>query len=168
MSIYRKIFRLKNVHSTFYMAGYCKIYGEFEAGAFSYLGPKCIIYKGVSIGDYSMLANNVSIIGDDHEFQKPGIPSIFAGRAKSKKTIIGKDVWIGAFSIIKTGVKIGNGTIIAAGSVVTKDCESFSIYGGVPAKKIRDRFDNINDKETHEKMLKLKYSDLNFGTKDLC
>jgi acetyltransferase-like isoleucine patch superfamily enzyme len=53
--------------------------------------------------------------------------------------IIEDDCWVGANSIILPGVTIGQGSIIAAGSVVTKDVEAFSIVGGVPAKKIKDR-----------------------------
>jgi len=55
-------------------------------------------------------------------------------------TEIGNDVWIGARAILRTGVKIGDGAIIAAGAVVVKDVEPFSIVGGVPAKHIRHRF----------------------------
>lgn len=54
---------------------------------------------------------------------------------------IGNDVWIGANCFILDGVKIGNGAIVAAGSVVTKDVESYSIVGGVPAKHIKYRFE---------------------------
>ncbi len=57
---------------------------------------------------------------------------------------IGNDVWVGARAIILDGISIGDGAIIAAGSVVTKDVESYSIVGGIPAKKIRNRF---NDEE---------------------
>jgi acetyltransferase-like isoleucine patch superfamily enzyme len=54
---------------------------------------------------------------------------------------IGNDVWIGARSIILDGVSIGNGAIIGAGSVVSKDVPPYSIVGGVPAKLIRMRFE---------------------------
>lgn len=57
-----------------------------------------------------------------------------------QETTIGNDVWIGANSSIKYGVKIGDGAIIAAGAVVTKDVEAYSIVGGVPAKFIKYRF----------------------------
>lgn len=57
------------------------------------------------------------------------------------ETIIENDVWIGLNAIILDGVKIGNGAIIGAGAVVTKDVESYSIVGGIPAKFIRYRFD---------------------------
>ena len=60
---------------------------------------------------------------------------------KNPKVVIGNDVWIGANAIILPGVKIGDGAIIAAGAVVSKDVEEYSIVGGVPAKLIRYRFD---------------------------
>ena len=55
-----------------------------------------------------------------------------------KPIIVGDGCWIGANSLIMPGVTIGNGVVIAAGSVVTKDCESDCLYGGVPAKKIKE------------------------------
>ena len=57
-----------------------------------------------------------------------------------RKTTIGNDVWIGARVFIKGGIKIGDGAIIAAGSVVVKDVPDYAIVGGVPAKLIRFRF----------------------------
>lgn len=54
---------------------------------------------------------------------------------------IGNDVWIGCNVTIVRGVKIGDGAIIAAGSVVTKDVQPYTIVGGVPAKFIKHRFD---------------------------
>ncbi|MBF8457267.1 CatB-related O-acetyltransferase [Kaistella sp. G5-32] len=69
--------------------------------------------------------------------------------------VIGNDVWIGANCFILDGVKIGNGVIIAAGAVVTKDVENFSIVGGVPAKVIKYRF----EKEDIEKLEILKWWD---------
>lgn len=53
---------------------------------------------------------------------------------------IENDVWIGAFSIIFSGVRLGNGSVVAAGSVVTKDIEPYTIVGGNPAKLIKKRF----------------------------
>ncbi len=56
-------------------------------------------------------------------------------------TIIGSDVWIGRESIIMPGVKIGDGAIIAAYSVVVKDVPAYTVYGGNPARFIKERFD---------------------------
>lgn len=66
---------------------------------------------------------------------------------------IENDVWVGANTIILDGVKIGNGAIIAAGSVVTKDVPPYAIVGGVPAKIIRYRF----DQRQIEKLLEIKW-----------
>jgi acetyltransferase-like isoleucine patch superfamily enzyme len=57
-----------------------------------------------------------------------------------KTTYIGNDVWIGSNSIIKDGIRIGNGALIGAGAVVTKDVPAYAIVGGVPAQLIRYRF----------------------------
>jgi acetyltransferase-like isoleucine patch superfamily enzyme len=64
-----------------------------------------------------------------------------------KQVEIGHDVWIGARATILDGVKIGDGAVIAAGAVVTKDVPSYAIVGGVPAKVIKYRFDESKIKE---------------------
>lgn len=66
---------------------------------------------------------------------------------------IGSDVWIGSGASIVSGVTIGDGAVIAAGAVVTKDVEPYEIVGGVPAKRIRYRF----DEEIREKLLKIRW-----------
>ena len=168
MLFLRQIYGFKNVHSTFYLGGNSsKISSDITAGAYSYVGPNCIVYPKVKLGAYSMLANNVSIIGDDHNFRDPYTPIIFSGRGDLKETNIGKDVWIGAFTVVMTGVKIGNGSIIAAGSVVTKDLDPYGIYGGVPAKKIKNRFESISEEKKHESMLTKTYKELGFGVEML-
>lgn len=69
--------------------------------------------------------------------------------------IIGNDVWIGYEAVILAGVTIGDGAIIGARAVVTKDVPPYTVVGGVPAKPIRKRFDD----ETIAKLLKLKWWD---------
>lgn len=70
---------------------------------------------------FAIIGPNVSIVGHDHIFDKVGVPIIYSGRPHGEaKTYIGKDAWIGAGSIILSGVNIGSGAIVAAGSVVTK------------------------------------------------
>lgn len=156
-------FGLKNVHETFYMGGKSAVSSDLIAEEFSYIGPNCLIYPRVRIGAYAMLANDVSIIGGDHIFRKPGIPIIFSGRGEIKETYIGKDVWIGAYTKILTGVRIGDGSIIAMGSVVTKDVEPFSIYAGVPARKVKYRFQSIQEVKRHKEMLGKTFIENNFG-----
>ncbi|WP_369753140.1 DapH/DapD/GlmU-related protein [Flavobacterium sp. WC2409] len=149
----RFLYGLKFVHPTFNIGGKCKISPDLIAGEYAFIGKNSLIYPGVSIGRYSMLAQNVQIIGDDHNFNIPGMPSTFSGRPQLKRTEIGRDVWIGANAIIMVGVTIGDGSIIAAGSVVTKDVGSFVIFGGVPAKFLRNRFDSLESEQEHTKML---------------
>ena len=67
--------------------------------------------------------------------------------------IIGNDVWIGANVIILPGVTIGDGSILAAGAVVTKDVEPYAVVGGVPAKVIKFRF----DEESIKKFLQIQW-----------
>ena len=151
---YRHKYHLKNVHKTVYFGGGSHISKDIIADKYVYFGPGCSICRQVKIGAYTMLANNVSMLGGEHNNKKIGVPIIFSGRGELKSTQIGMDCWIGAHSIIMCGVTIGDGSIIAAGSVDTKNVEAYSIYGGVPAKKIKDRFNSDIDKQTHIKMLK--------------
>jgi acetyltransferase-like isoleucine patch superfamily enzyme len=93
------------------------------------------------------------IIGDDHVFDVAGQPTTFSGRPPLRPTKIGRDVWIGCNSVVLAGVTVGDGAIIAAGSVVTKDVGPFMIVGGVPAKVIRPRFQNDEALRKHMAML---------------
>jgi acetyltransferase-like isoleucine patch superfamily enzyme len=149
---------LKHVDPTFLAGGKSSISADLVAGSFSYVGPDCMISSGVELGSYTMIGPRVMILGNDHIHNVVGKPVIFSGRPEFKKTIIGSDVWIGAGCIIICGVKIGDGAIIGAGSVVTKDIAPYSIMGGVPAKLIRQRFD-LEQQALHGQMLALPASD---------
>jgi len=144
---------LKHVHPTFFAQSNVEVARDLRAGAYSYIGKYCSICPMVEIGKYVMFAPRVAIVGGDHLYEVAGTPMIFSGRPQMPKTVIDDDVWIGINSTIKAGVHIGRGAIVAAGSAVTKDVEPYSIYGGVPAKKIRDRFNSDSDREKHDQML---------------
>ena len=149
-----KYYGFKNVHQTFLATfGLSQVSKDIGAGAYSYIGPNCIIYPKVTIGDFTQIANDVMIIGGDHNFRIPENPIVFNGREELRSTIIGKDCWIGARSIIIAGVTIGDGAIVAAGSVVTKDLDAYGVYGGVPVRKIKDRFKNADEIQRHKTML---------------
>lgn len=141
--------RLQKVDSTFLAGGFSDISRDLIAGAYTYIGPGCEIGPGVELGAYTMIGPSVKIIGNDHIFNVPGTPVIFSGRPPFKRTLIGRDVWIGAGAIIISGVTIHDGAIVAAGSVVTKDIEAFSIVGGVPAHFIKQRFEEQGDEQKH-------------------
>lgn len=144
---------LKNVDKNFLANKGALISKDFRAGAYSYVGWGSLVCPKVSIGNFTMIAHNVMILGGDHNYKVAGIPTVFAGRDETRPTNIGDDVWVGAGSIIMAGVTIGDGAIIAAGSVVTKDVDPYCIYGGTPAKKIKDRFTEV-EKQKHIAMLK--------------
>jgi len=93
---------------------------------------------GVEIGDRSMVGHGSKLLSAGHVIPKDRKPMRFSG-AFLKKITIEKDVWIGAQAIILPGVKVGEGAIVAAGAVVTKDVPPFAMVGGVPARVIRMR-----------------------------
>lgn len=126
---------------------------DLQAGPYVFVGRRCIIPPGVRIGKYAMLASNVAIVGDDHQFDLVGVPSQFSGRPEQSRTCIGDDAWVGHGVIIMRGVTIGAAAVVAAGAVVTKSVPEAEIWGGVPARKIRDRFESEEDRAAHLKAL---------------
>ncbi|NJB35398.1 acyltransferase [Croceivirga sp. JEA036] len=125
-----------------------------------YIGRDSQIETDCVIGDNVIFGNCVAIVGKyDHHFQQIGYPIRLASRirddhydwkGKGQLTRIEDDVWVGYGSIIMSGVTLAKGCIIAAGAVVTRDTEPYSIYGGNPAKKIANRFNSLQDLQTHE------------------
>ncbi len=93
---------------------------------------------GVEIGDRSFIGYRTQILSANH-FVPLGKGKIFGSGHVSDKVVIENDVWIGANCIILPGVKIGEGSIVAAGSVVSKNVAPFTIVGGIPAKLIKER-----------------------------
>jgi maltose O-acetyltransferase len=93
------------------------------------------------IGDNVIMAPEVAILTLGHYHSDPNMLINRQGDYTSK-IIIEDNVWIGIRSIILPGVRIGEGAIIGAGAVVTKDVPPYSIVGGVPAKVISRRLEN--------------------------
>lgn len=153
MSIRRKKLGLRGVDSSFYCAADVRIATGFRAGEYSFVSRGAIIGPDVTLGRYVMFGPRVMIVGDDHVFDRPGVPTIFAGRPELRPTTIEDDAWVGAGCIIMAGITIGRGSIVAAGAVVTRDIPPFEIHGGVPAKKIRDRFVSADECDAHTAML---------------
>ncbi|WP_223534919.1 acyltransferase [Pseudomonas sp. GL-B-16] len=158
-------FGLRSVHPTFLACTNSSISKDLVAGAFSFIGPNCEVGPGVSLGAYTMLGPSVKIIGNDHVFDIPGTPVIFSGRPEFKETCIGRDVWIGANVIVLSGTTIGDGAIVAAGSIVTKDVKAFTVVAGVPAKLIKDRFKSTEDEVFHLKQLNSEIYHGNYADK---
>lgn len=89
---------------------------------------------GIDIGTNCNIAYGVTFVTSTHEI---GNRERRSGTPISERIVIGDGTWVGANAIILPGVRIGEGVIIGAGSVVTKNCEANCIYAGNPAKKIR-------------------------------
>jgi acetyltransferase-like isoleucine patch superfamily enzyme len=93
---------------------------------------------GVSIGARTLVGYRAQILSTNHRIPL-GHDPIFSAGHESAPVHVGQDVWIGAQAIILPGVTIGNGAVVAAGSIVTRDVAPYTVVGGVPAKVIRIR-----------------------------
>lgn len=123
------------------------------------LGYNCKIQCDIEFANSILVASNVSFVGkDDHITDMPGRTIWNSGRGDTQKTYVGNDVWIGHGAIIIAGVHIGDGAVVAAGSVVTKDVEPCTIVGGNPAHFIKNRFETEKDKEQHIEYLNKLFS----------
>ena len=146
-------------------------------GKFSYVSNNCRL-ANTKIGRYCSIANDVCTCNGQHptsifvttypsfyyntekqigfSFHKDAPlfnTSKYADASSEFEVIIGNDVWIGSHVLLMPGIKIGDGAIVAAGSVVTKDVEPYNIVGGSPAKLIKKRF---NDNQIN-RLLKIEW-----------
>ncbi|MEW5975398.1 MAG: acyltransferase [Acidobacteriota bacterium] len=93
---------------------------------------------GVSIGDDTIIAHNVSILSNQHSIESLDVP-VYANKMEFAKVSIGKRVWVGCNVVILPGVSIGDDAVIGAGAVVTKNVPERAIAAGVPARILRYR-----------------------------
>lgn len=114
--------------------------GGIGIGARVYIGPNSVLFGagGITIGDAVQISPGVVISSHQHTFAEPGVeirdqPISFA------PVIVERDVWIGANATILPGVRVGAGSVIGAGAVVTRDVPAGSVAVGVPAKVVRGR-----------------------------
>lgn len=117
----------------------------------------------VSIGSYCAIGKDVKLILSNHSVDYPSMQYSFYKnnfkKAPFKKEIgivsinIGSDVWIGDNVIILPNVSVGHGAVIGAGSIISKNVEPYNIVAGIPARKIKSRFDS----KTIERLLELKW-----------
>ena len=124
-------------------------------GDYSYLGHRCMV-SDAQIGRFCAIATGVRIGAPNHPMHRPSMHRFtycpeyysldaerdhaFFAERRSDRVVVGHDVWIGHQAILLPGVTVGNGAVIAAGAVVSRDVASYSVVGGVPARLIRPRF----------------------------
>lgn len=130
----------------------CKIYNS-KVGRHSYISEGGRLFN-TSIGRYCSIGPNVIFGHGKHPIEFISTSPIFYSPIKQTgssfiekgsfqefpEIIVGNDIWVGANCYIKYGIKIGDGAVVGAGSVVTKDVPPYAIVGGVPAKIIKYRF----------------------------
>ncbi|WP_275669222.1 CatB-related O-acetyltransferase [Pseudoalteromonas shioyasakiensis] len=139
-----------------------------QLGVYSYTGRNTLILHSV-IGRYTSISWNVSIGGANHDYSRVTQHSFLYNSTDNirppyeesaynrfeNSVVIGSDVWIAAGAVITRGVEVGDGAVVGANAVVTKDVPPYAIVAGNPAKVIKYRF----PKETIEILLKIKWWD---------
>lgn len=170
---FNKIFLVPGLKKMFGSCGYdvriaydcdikppCNVY----IGNHSQIGPHSLFWTTcakIKIGNYVIMGPNATIITGDHRTDMIGkhiIEMIDDEKLPENDldVVIEDGVWICSNVTILKGVTIGEGSVLASSSVVTKSTEPYGIYGGVPARKIKDRF-TPEKLEEHIKLLKEKY-----------
>ena len=115
--------------------------GSIKIGDDCSINPYCVLIggsKGLVLGNGVRIAAHCAIIAENHIYEDYS-KYIYQQGIRSKGIIIGDDVWVGMGSKILDGVQISTGSVIGAGSVVTKSTEPYGVYVGVPARKISSR-----------------------------
>src|SRR5262245_35297993 len=141
-----------------------KISGSLSIGYASTIGSNCQLMGGtISIGRYCQFGPSVAVYAMNHPFTHLTSyvnQALFEGRLKQfqhrGRVSIGHDVWLGHGAIILPEVTIGNGAIVGAGAVVTRDVPEFTVVAGNPARILKKRFAD----ETIELINQIKWWDL--------
>ncbi len=115
---------------------------RIQLGRDCHVGERCYLWAGdstgrIEMGNFVSLAPGVFITASDYQL-RPGVP--FRQQPKCEADVkIGNDVWLGAYAVVTAGVTIGDGCIVGAGAVVTRDLPPGCIAAGVPARAIGER-----------------------------
>jgi chloramphenicol O-acetyltransferase type B len=165
-----RLIAVKNstVHSTSKLESGTSFYSS-TMGKFSFCGYDCEIVNA-DIGSFTSIANCVVIGGGRHPMEWAAMSPVFYEgrdsvnakfsehvREQPRRVSIGHDVWLGRSVIVLPGVTIGDGAVVGAGSVVTKEVPPYAIVAGNPARLIRYRF----SESLRSRLLSARWWDLN-------
>lgn len=114
---------------------------QLEVGDNSGLGINCLVIGPVKIGSDVMIGPDVVVLTRNHRFDRTDIPMRCQEDVEPQPVVVGDDVWIGARAILLPGIRIGDGAIVGAGAVVTKDVPPYAVVAGNPARIVRSRLE---------------------------
>jgi acetyltransferase-like isoleucine patch superfamily enzyme len=146
---YRNIMKFKlDKEASIFMGAWITSSGNFIMHGPSVINGRCHIDTrgGIEIGKNVSISPQVSLVTGDHDIQDPMF------KARFKKITIEDHVFIGFKAIILPGVTLGRGAVVCAGSVVTKDVPPLTIVGGVPAKYIGQRNDDLRREQRYSRL----------------
>lgn len=109
-----------------------------EIGEYSYISEWSHISQLTKIGRYCSIGNLCTIGAQQHPLDR--LTTYPIGDNAPQPTVIGNDVWIGSSVVVMAGLTVGDGAVLGAGSVVTKDVQPYAIVAGNPARVLRYRF----------------------------
>jgi maltose O-acetyltransferase len=112
---------------------------KITIGSRSGIGIRCALHGDVQIGNDVMMGPETLVYTSNHDASDVAVPMIDQGRTMPARVVIEDGVWIGARVIILPGVTIGTGSVIGAGSVVTRDVPPLSVVVGNPGRVVRKR-----------------------------
>lgn len=110
-----------------------------EVGDRSGIGKDARLLGPVTIAADVMMGPSCILLASTHAYTSVAVPMNRQGMGKKQRILIEDDVWIGAASVILPGIRLGQGSIIAAGAVVTRDVDPYTVVGGNPARFIKKR-----------------------------
>ncbi|WP_219842110.1 CatB-related O-acetyltransferase [Aureitalea marina] len=141
----------------------CNFSGEIKIGYATTLGYNNFLHGHITVGKYCQFGADVALHATNHPMNYLTTyinANLFEGELKQLKEqreiLVGNDVWIGHNAMIVGNVSVGNGAIVAAGAVVTKDVPAYAVVAGVPAKIVKMRFSD----EVIAKIQDLKWWDM--------
>jgi maltose O-acetyltransferase len=108
-------------------------------GERSDLGMDSLIIGPLAVGRDVMMGPRCILLASSHAFASVDLPMNAQGFAEDRPIVIEDDVWVGAGAIVLPGVRIGTGSVVGAGSVVTKDVPPWTVVAGNPARVVRNR-----------------------------